>query len=221
MLFAMHCKISPQIFAFISESNGSNCFLLKGKKHLALIDSSTPDNRLAIIEWLSSLDLKPTGITLILHTHCHADHFGNDKEFPNAKIAMHPNDASAINRQDNDVTCAHLFLGVHFPKVSESFSAKKSIDLGGIKLRVLETPGHTSGGVCFFLEKEKILFSGDTLFAGSIGRTDLPGGDPELLQESLLLLSRLKIKLLLPGHGQLLKGEKENRRNINAALKML
>ena len=217
----MHCKISPGIFAFVSESDGSNCFLLKGKKHIAIVDSSTPGNSQQILEWLSSLSLKPADITLILHTHCHADHFGNDSLFPKAKIAMQANDASAINRQDKDVACTHFFFGTIFPKVTEFLSGKKTIDLGGIKLRVLETPGHTSGSICFFEQSKGILFSGDTLFAGSIGRADLPGGDAELLQQSLLSLSRLKIKLLLPGHGEILKGEKENKANIDAALKIV
>lgn len=217
----MHCKISSKIFAFISESDGSNCYLLKGKKEMALIDSSTPNNNQQILEWLSSLGTKPSEVSLVLHTHGHADHFGNDSEFPKAAIAMHEADAMAVNRQDIDVSCSHFFFGISFPNIKKFLSPKHPIDLGGIRLKVLETPGHTAGSICFFLEKEKTLFSGDTLFVKGIGRADFPGGDSEMLEKSLFSLQKLKIKVLLPGHGEILKGEKENKKNIEACLKMV
>ena len=72
----------------------------------------------------------------------------------------------------------------------------------GMEFRVLFTPGHTAGGVCYYMEEYGILFSGDTLFAGSVGRTDLPGGSPAVLRESLKKLTRLPDSVLVyPGHG--------------------
>ena len=75
-------------------------------------------------------------------------------------------------------------------------------DLGGCRLRVIETPGHTPGGVCYFLPDDRLLLSGDTLFAGSVGRTDLPGGDMPTLMASLAKLVALpEDTTVVPGHG--------------------
>ena len=69
-------------------------------------------------------------------------------------------------------------------------------------LEILETPGHTPGGVCYYCPKDKLLLSGDTLFAGSVGRTDLPGGDMATLMDSLRKLTALPDDtLVIPGHG--------------------
>jgi glyoxylase-like metal-dependent hydrolase (beta-lactamase superfamily II) len=73
---------------------------------------------------------------------------------------------------------------------------------GGLSYRVIETPGHTSGGVCFHFYDDNVLFTGDTLFAGSVGRTDLVGGDSRVLKESLNRLCLLDDNLAVyPGHG--------------------
>jgi glyoxylase-like metal-dependent hydrolase (beta-lactamase superfamily II) len=77
------------------------------------------------------------------------------------------------------------------------------IRFGEIRLRVLHTPGHTEGSVCLWSTAEGLLFSGDTLFAGGWGRTDLPGGDPAALVESLVRLLDLEDGVgVLPGHGR-------------------
>jgi len=211
-------KISNSLFALISASEGSNCYLLLGKKQAALIDPGTASNREELSVLLGKAGVVREKICLILHTHCHADHFGADFLFPKADVAMQKSDALVVNNKDIGVTCSHFFLGIQFPKVSVLLSGSEKIDLGGVKLKVIETPGHTPGGVCFFEEKEGWLFSGDTIFSGGVGRTDLPGGDSEQLRESLFGLQKLPVKLLLPGHGELVEGENCNKRNLIAAL---
>ena len=211
-------KTSNSLFALISASEGSNCYLLLGKKQAALIDPGTASNREELLALLKKAGIAPEKISLILHTHGHADHFGADFLFPKAAVAMGKSDALSVNRKDIGVTCSHFFLGIQFPKVSKFLSDSEKIDLGGITLKVIESPGHTAGGVCFFEEKEGWLFSGDTLFSGGVGRVDLPGGDSERLRESLFRLQKLRVKLLLPGHGWLVEGENCNKRNLIAAL---
>ena len=72
----------------------------------------------------------------------------------------------------------------------------------GLEVEIIETPGHTPGGVCYYFPKDKLLLSGDTLFAGSVGRTDLPGGDMATLMDSLQKLTALPDDtLVIPGHG--------------------
>ena len=75
------------------------------------------------------------------------------------------------------------------------------IDIGPHKLRVIETPGHTMGGVCFYDEISSSLFSGDTLFADSVGRTDFNGGSISSLRTSIKYLSDIDLSNLYPGHG--------------------
>ncbi|MDO4786185.1 MAG: MBL fold metallo-hydrolase, partial [Fretibacterium sp.] len=99
-----------------------------------------------------------------------------------------------------------------FHEVSEGME----LVVGDLRIEVLETPGHTPGGVCYLIREgdESILVSGDTLFAQSVGRTDLPGGDQAKLDDSLRRLSSLPDALrVLPGHGPETTIGKERRHN--------
>jgi len=214
----MNQKISENVFAFIAEQEGSNCFLLRGSKQTALIDSSASGNATALQRFLLEQKVSLSAIDLILHTHGHADHIGCDALFPKAKIAMHVLDAEKINGNNADFACAHFFPGTLLPKVSLFLKDKQTIDLGNLQLRVLHTPGHTVGSVCFLEEKQGLLFSGDTLFAEGIGRTDFPTGSEEELTASLKKLLKISFKVLLPGHGLVLEGREQNRQNILSLL---
>jgi len=214
----MFQKISENVFAFISSSEGSNCFLLKGSRQTALIDSSSATNSQQLFDALEGLSLKPEQVNLILHTHGHADHFGNDFLFKKAKIAMHQADALAVNKKDPVATCSSFYPDSKYPKVTESLNNRQLIDLGNLQLEVFTTPGHTAGSVCFFLLGQTLLFSGDTLFNSGIGRTDLPTGNRKELIGSLEKLSGLSFSTLLPGHGGILEGAKENKQNLESIL---
>jgi len=209
----MFQKIFPNIYAFVSENSGSNVFLLIGKKEIALIDSGTEGNKQALIEGLASLDLKPEDISLVLYTHGHADHFGLDFLFTNAKRAMHKFDAEQINSGKASFACSSFFPGTKFPKISILLEPNQEIDLGKIKLKCIHTPGHTEGSICFFEQEKGLLFSGDTVFAEGFGRTDLPSGNATKMAESLKKLQKMGFKGLFPGHGPFLLGQE----NINLA----
>ncbi len=203
----MFKKIFPNCFAFISPGEGSNCFLLKGEKEIALIDSSTEENRKPILSGLKATGIRPADVSLILHTHGHADHFGLNFLFPRARIAMHRADASKINLGGHEFACSQFFPGTRLPKISLFLEEDQEIDLGSLKLRIIHTPGHTEGSVCFYLESKKALFSGDTLFSAGFGRTDLPSGSGEKMAQSLKKLQKIAFSLLLPGHGPPLTGK--------------
>ncbi|MBN2067442.1 MAG: MBL fold metallo-hydrolase [Candidatus Diapherotrites archaeon] len=212
-------KISQNISGFISEGNGSNVFLVKGSEEIALIDSSAASNTSNVLSMLSGQGLSPSDVSLILHTHCHADHIGCTTLFSNARTAMHKADAKAVNNKDSSITCANFFPGLAFPKITEFLSNSQVIDLGAIKLKVIHTPGHTQGSLCFFEENQGLLFSGDTLFKNGFGRADLPTGSRTALVKSLELLEKLPFKMLLPGHGPILEGLADNRKNLKSMLK--
>lgn len=217
----MFQKISRGVCALLPGNSGSNCFLLQGSKQTTLIDSSSPDNAQLLLDSLKELNLHPEKIGLILHTHCHADHTGGTHLFPNARIAMHEIDAKPVNEKDSNVTRTCHFGSTQSPKVTEFLFDSQLVDLGGIALKVIETPGHTAGSVCFLEEKQRLLFSGDTLFSGSFGRTDLPSGSREQLLESMQKLQKTPFSVLLPGHGPILSGKEQNGQNIQSALRAL
>ena len=142
-----------------------------------LIDTGSLSARDELIEDLRELKISPKQIDIILITHNHWDHTENLELFPNAKIYGDKKDF--LNKNINDIN-------------------KLKID--GIE--VIKTPGHSRGDVCFYMPKEKILFSGDVLFhRGYIGRTDFSSSIPEKMRESLNKLKKLDYDILCPGHG--------------------
>ena len=142
------------------------------------------------------------GLTVdaVLLTHGHFDHVGAVREIVEAtgcKLWMRESDwsqkPSPMNLYFYPLANCD-FTEVQFCEESETISA------GGLTFTVLETPGHSWGSVC--IRTEDILFSGDTLFAGSIGRTDFPGSSPETMAESLSFLKEIQENLsVYPGHG--------------------
>jgi glyoxylase-like metal-dependent hydrolase (beta-lactamase superfamily II) len=136
-------------------------------------------------------------------THGHIDHLSAISELlaaHPAPVYLHAEDAAwaftAVNRYP-----PYLRVPLR-PDALRPLCAGPAPDDCGLAARVLHTPGHTPGGVCFLFEKDGLLATGDTLFQGSVGRTDLPGGDWTVLASSLRLLLALPDALrVLPGHG--------------------
>ncbi|HNS15808.1 MAG TPA: MBL fold metallo-hydrolase, partial [Syntrophorhabdaceae bacterium] len=94
-------------------------------------------------------------------------------------------------------------------------------EIGGRAFQVIPTPGHSPGSLCLYWKEKRTLISGDTLFYMGVGRTDLPGGDAELLAESIKRLAELDIEHLIPGHGELIRGEKAIKKNFQLIINEL
>ncbi|MFN3622171.1 MAG: MBL fold metallo-hydrolase [Nitrososphaerales archaeon] len=137
-------------------------------------------------------------ITHILNTHGHPDHICDNnkiKEKTGSKLCIHTLDAYRLlyNPFSNDPIP---------PTADILFKGGETFLIGSLRVEVLHTPGHTEGGCCFYLPDEGIIFTGDTLFAGNIGRMDLEGSDPIKMFESLKRLFTLpKHVKVYPGHG--------------------
>ncbi len=143
-------------------------------------------------------------ILYILNTHGHPDHTADDaplKDATGAKLGIFEVDAYRLGRNTKE---SRWFLPAPPPAVTPDLLLKEgtTIQVGGITLETIHTPGHTEGSCCFYDSANGILFSGDTLFAGSCGRTDTLGASPAKMKASLQRLATLPPETtVLPGHG--------------------
>ena len=159
-----------------------------------------------IMDWIKSNSLI---LKAVLLTHGHVDHVAglDDNSFSdalNGEIYLNHGDSEMVTNPPKGLARS---FGFSFDGIS-SFKGMKDGDelsFGDIRVKVIATPGHTEGSVCLLIregEGESVLFSGDTLFAQSVGRTDLPGGDTNALNSSLKKLALLPPELTVyPGHG--------------------
>ena len=174
----------------------------------AIIDCGArfPEAQTAIADYISTHRLRPT---LLLLTHGHFDHvFGCAwaAETYGLTPYMHPADEPFFTHADRHAehflrSCPDFTVPSRFQPIGTPDSPQ-TLPLGTHTLRVLHTPGHTPGGVCFYEADEKVLFSGDTIFEESIGRTDLGGKHEQLIHSIRTELLTLPDDVqILPGHG--------------------
>jgi len=143
-------------------------------------------------------------ITHIVNTHGHWDHIAENlplRKSSGAKVVIHKDDGHYLLNPTS--LLFELPFTIEPIKPDGYLADNQVLEVGSLKFIILHTPGHTPGGVCLYEANENVLFTGDTLFAGSVGRTDLPGGDWETLLESLKerLLPLPDATRVFPGHG--------------------
>lgn len=158
--------------------------------------------------------IDPKDIDVIAITHLHPDHCGATaalKEISGAKIALHPLQVDYLDIMAEE---SRKFLGVGIAKkFSADFVLEDRLSLGSTELKILHTPGHSPCSICFYAADKKILICGDLVFEQGVGRTDLPFGDTDELKNSIETVSALDTELLLPGHGGIIEGESNVKRN--------
>jgi hydroxyacylglutathione hydrolase len=152
----------------------------------------------------------------IIITHAHIDHIAGAaklKALTGAPVLYNPNDLPLVKMMDMQAG----WLGTPTPEVQppdDALEDGRVISITGLSGQILHTPGHTEGSVCLHIPEQNLLIAGDTLFAGSVGRTDLPGGDGRTLIRSIhsKLMTLPEETIVVPGHGPntTIGGEKEN-----------
>lgn len=209
--------MSIQISSFTFNPFAENTYIISDStQQCAIIDPgcSTPDEQDQLTSYISEKGLTPIHL---INTHCHIDHVLGNKfvaEKYNLPLTSHQGEQVVLDMQPS----VSQMYGIPYdpsPAISIFIDEGDSIDLGSAQLKVLYTPGHSPASVSLYCEETLQLIAGDVLFDGSIGRTDLPGGDFNTLIQSIrdkLLVLNDKV-VVFPGHGAYTTIGKERRSN--------
>ena len=191
--------------------DATNCYIVQDEKskETMVIDPAGDVDKI-----VEMLDILNANLKYIYLTHCHGDHIAGVNELKRrcgGKILIHRIDSEGLNNVDINLS---EYIGL--PDIELEADSRVDdndlIHLGDLEFRVIHTPGHTSGSTSLYCEKEKCLFSGDTIFAGTWGRTDLPTSSREDIMNSIVnkILILPDDTFIYPGHGKatMLKDEK-------------
>jgi hydroxyacylglutathione hydrolase len=227
-------KLAENCYCYIWQGKGNNCNtclftnLLRGERPHVVIDPGHITNEFRedcfdhLTKAIETDGFKVDDIGLIINTHSHSDHCeANEvviqKSKANVAISEEEDDFRRTNRM-------YSTFGIKAPQFTPFFYLKEgTLNLGAhnkTAFQILHTPGHSPGSICLYWQDIKLLITGDVVFYGSIGRTDLPGGSISELKKSIDKLSRLDVEYLVPGHstefGSLIKGKQNIERNFQA-----
>lgn len=194
-----------KIKQFVCNSFGVNTYVLYDETgECVIIDAGCyqPKEEMRLKNFIDTQSLSPK---LLIQTHGHIDHIlgaGFVCKTWQIPFCVHSADTYLVT---NALQLGRMFgfEAAPVPGIDMDLASQSSLHFGNTEINLISTPGHTPGGISLHLSSEKLLFSGDVLFAGSIGRTDLPGGDYDQLMESIqnkLLILDLETRVY-PGHG--------------------
>ena len=183
----------------------TNCYLVACEETLdaLVIDPGFNNEGSKVLNEVARRNLR---VKYIVNTHGHVDHISGNarvKEATGARIAVHHADAEMLREPLKNLSTPFLGLTVVSPPPDLTLQDGGKIKVGFLEFEVVHTPGHTPGSISLYCRDEKVVFTGDTLFAGSIGRTDLPGASHERLIRSIRekLLIMPDDTVVYPGHG--------------------
>ena len=237
MIYHNSVKIAEYFYCYVWQGRGNNCntilwpSVLRGEHSHVLIDPGHVRNELgepcfdSLTQAMEKDDFKVEDIGLVIGTHSHPDHIEATELVVEKSGALF-----TLSREEDEFyrTIGMMFFqafGGKPPQVNPFFYLKEGdLSLGAknnkMTVKVFFTPGHSPGSISLYLEKDRILVTGDVIFAGSIGRTDFPGGSSSLLRKSINELSQLDVEYLVPGHStetdSIITGQDKVRRNFYA-----
>lgn len=205
------------IFDCLFEEDTSNVYIVGDDGNNVIIVDPGNNRNNHLIRHLEKLNVNVKAIFL---THGHYDHIEAVKDikdkYKDAKIYIHYLEEEFLNNPKLNLSFRHLTNHnvIEYDYETTSVTDNEIIDIVNLKIKVIHTPFHTRGSVCYLLLDKQILFSGDTLFYRSIGRSDLPTGNSKQIPSSLLKLAKLDEKInVYPGHGRKTTIEQEIKYN--------
>ena len=181
----------------------TNCYIVfdENSKEAMVIDPAGEIEKIT-----EMLDILKANLKYIYITHCHGDHIGGVKRLQtekNGRILIHRLDAPGLN--DPTINLAeHIGVESTYINVDSILDNEDLLHIGNIEFKVIHTPGHTCGGSSLYCEEEKMIFTGDTLFRGTWGRTDLPTSNFAEIMDSITnkLMQLPEETIIYPGHGK-------------------
>ncbi|HUY00518.1 MAG TPA: MBL fold metallo-hydrolase [Candidatus Deferrimicrobium sp.] len=201
-------KIMDSVLFVPSMGFDSNVYIV-GKNEIGIIDTGASPNYVShIIDIMNENQLLKENVKKLILTHIHPDHTGG---VSGCVEAFHP--TIYMQKEEGRV------LFSKYPERMQLLEGGETIQIDNFAFQVIHTPGHSPGGMCLYDASKKLLFSGDTVFSqGSIGRTDLHGGDSHLLIRSIEKLLQLDVDYLCPGHmGVVRDGNRHIRQSLEFA----
>ena len=201
-------KIIEGLYGFIWQSpseNNCNSYFIDGAKKI-LVDPGHRHLFQHVKRGLAQIETTPEQIDVVLVTHGHPDHLETVGSFG-------PATRWAMSRIDYEFVMKYIGSRMDFPAPA-FFLQEGDLTLGDKTFRVILTPGHSPGSACLYWPEKKVLFTGDVVFSQSIGRTDLPGGSGKQLKESISRLAELDVEVLCPGHGEVVAGRENVKKNF-------
>jgi len=221
-------EIPPNTVMLTGIGYDSNIYLFRDGNEGLIVDTGTGVYWHRYFEILERENyLEGLEKVTILNTHEHFDHVGGNKRFKeflekmgvSVIFASHRIAADVLEKGDDYVILSYAYGRRFEPqKVELKLEDGDKLQIGRKRLKVIHTPGHTAGSICLYEPEERILFTGDTVFNRTVGRTDLPTGNFEELINSINLLSTFEVDVALSGHGKVIMRWCENLEAIKKVL---
>ncbi len=209
--------IEKELFYYPWENpaeNNCNSYII-GKDAAALIDVGHLKYLATLLASMQKDGFTPQDLNLIITTHCHPDHFEALSPFVGSNVltAMHREEELYLKDHGEIL---YQMMGTASPQFNADFYLTEgTLTLGKIDLQIYHTPGHSPGSICLYWPEKKTLISGDVVFSGGVGRTDLPGGNADQLKHSIQRLAQLDVEIFLPGHGEIIVGREKVTKNFD------
>ena len=209
-------QLDKGLYAYLWQNpyeNNCNTYLIRGEVTV-LIDPGHSRHVPHLFHQMEGDGISPEEIDLIILTHCHPDHFEGLEAFLNKRVKI------GMNREEESYLLGSgklLFemMGQPLPLFRIDFYLKEGeLHLGKEVLHSYQTPGHSPGSLSIYWPEKKVLFTGDLVFYGGIGRTDFLEGNSKLIKKSIERMSSLDTEILLPGHGELVMGREKVLQNF-------
>jgi hydroxyacylglutathione hydrolase len=202
-------KLEKDLYAYLWKNpyeNNCNSYVITGGK-IVLIDPGHTRHLKSVFHQMEEDGLSPEKIDLVIVTHSHPDHMEGVEAFFNKPVRITMGQEEERYLLESGKILFDM-MGMPLSNIRIDFYLKEGeLRLGGQTFHVYQSPGHSPGSLTIYWQDRKVLFTGDVVFLGGIGRTDFLEGNSKLLMESIERLSLLDTELLLPGHGEVVMGK--------------